>query len=282
MHHPALVVQGVDAEFLLAAVDDYAPSAAESHGGRVTIFFPDRHRRDAARKAVVREWPEAVATPREIDDEDWAQRSQANLPPVTVGRLTVLPAPPALPALPGLPGLPALPAPPALPALVIAPSTGFGTGHHATTRLCLAALQTLDLSDRLVLDVGTGSGILAIAARVLGARAAIGIDDDPDAIRAARENLALNPLLTDVTFRVADVNAGSLPAADVILANLTGALLQRTAPTLLAALRPHGRLIVSGLLREERDAVVRAFEDATLVQETGEDEWAGLIFDGAR
>ena len=193
---------------------------------------------------------------------------------------------------------------------------GFGTGHHATTRLCLRALQAVNLADRLVLDVGTGSGVLAIAAVRLGAARAVGIDHDADAIQAANENLTLNspwcnsivaprtarrpagkarrPRISgifeggatqpvgmhrrsnadgvapravnlgveSVEFRIADLSAGDLPVADVVTANLTGAVLIRSALRLLDLVRPGGMLIVSGLLEEERDDVLRAFRDA--------------------
>jgi ribosomal protein L11 methyltransferase len=154
---------------------------------------------------------------------------------------------------------------------------GFGTGHHASTRLCLAALQTLDLTNRFVLDVGTGSGILAIAARRLGARSAMGIDSDPDAVHAALENLQFNDV-DAVTFSAHDLTEATLPAADVVTANLTGALLRRTAPLLLGLLRPSGVLIVSGIQAEEREEVAAAFEGAERVWEADEDGWVGLMF----
>src|SRR5436305_14893725 len=105
---------------------------------------------------------------------------------------------------------------------------GFGTGHHATTRLCLAALQTIDLRGKFVLDLGTGSGLLAIAAVALGAARALGIDDDADAIQAAMENVELNAV-GNVELVVSDLMTDPLPTADVVVANLTGTLVVRAA-----------------------------------------------------
>ena len=153
---------------------------------------------------------------------------------------------------------------------------GFGTGHHATTRLCLAALQTLDLTQASVLDVGTGSGVLAIAARRLGAAAAMGVDADPDAIQSARENLPLNPEADQITFELRELGRDHLPTADLVVANLTGGLLCRTARALIDLVNPDGHLIVSGLMRDERDDVRAALAEMELAWEADEDEWVGL------
>jgi ribosomal protein L11 methyltransferase len=268
----------MDSDFLLALVDDFKPSAVDTHDSVVTIFFPDAGRRDLAKDALVRAYPDISIQARDIDDEDWARRSQDNLTAVTVGRLTVAPpwdaghrdSDPGARAGLGIQGQSMT--------IVIAPSMGFGTGHHATTRLCLQALQELNLAAAHVVDVGTGSGVLAIAARMLGAAEAIGIDDDPDAIHAATENLAHNPTVDRVRFEVNDLRAAALPKADVITANLTGALLIQSANLLLAALTPGGSLIVSGLQSHERDDVVRAFGRPRITWEAAEDEWVAIIF----
>ena len=97
----------------------------------------------------------------------------------------------------------------------------------------------------MVLDVGTGSGVLAIAADLLGASRVLGIDNDPDAIQSARENLTLNPGAVRTEIEVGDLTARKLPVADVVTANLTGALLVRAAALLLGAVRPRGALILA-------------------------------------
>jgi ribosomal protein L11 methyltransferase len=135
----------------------------------------------------------------------------------------------------------------------------------------------LNLHGSHVLDLGTGSGILAIAARALGAAEAIGIDDDRDAIQSAIENMGRNRGVSDVRFEVRDLRSEPLERADVITANLTGALLVRSADLLLGALHANGALIVSGLQSHERDDVVRAFEGVRVAWEAVEDEWIGLI-----
>lgn len=273
--YPAIDVRTDTPDILLAIVDDFGPTALEERGPSVRIFFAATSDRDAAQRALAAEFD---VTAIEVDDEDWARRSQENLKPVTVGRITV--APPWAAVSPQLsatsPDQLAISHEPSAIRVVILPSMGFGTGHHVTTRLCLAALQTVDLTDRAMLDVGTGSGVLAIAADRLGAAQAIGIDFDPDAIQSARENLDLNPEARHVTFETVDLAARALPAADVVTANLTGALLVRSAEALFGAVRSGGVLILSGIQSHERDEVRQAFANAEVCWERDEDGWVGI------
>jgi ribosomal protein L11 methyltransferase len=258
--YPALDIASSPTELLFATLDDLAPTAIEERDEAVRVFFSTTAARDQARSALA---PQFDVAPIEVSDEDWARRSQANLKPVTVGRVTVFPNPESRTPNPV--------------SIVILPSMGFGTGHHATTRLCLAALQTLDLADAFVLDVGTGSGVLAIAAERLGAARALGIDHDADAVQSAQENLGFNPAAGRVTFVVDDLRTATLPLADVVTANLTGALLVVSANSLLSAVRSSGTLIVSGLLSHEREDVVRALGGVTVLWEGEEDGWVGLV-----
>jgi ribosomal protein L11 methyltransferase len=259
--YPALdVCAAPDAAMVL--VDDFSPTALEEHAATVRLFFGSPDARDAACAELRAHGYDSA--PLDVPDEDWARRSQENLEPVTVGRITVVPRAPASSHESPI-------------TLTILPSMGFGTGHHATTRLCLEALQRLDLTGRTLVDVGTGSGILAIAADRLGAAKAIGIDVDPDALQAARDNLAENPAASGVEFRLADVADARLPRADIVTANLTGALLVRSAGALMDATAAGGQIVLSGILAEERDEVVRAFNRGTITWEKHEAEWIGLL-----
>jgi ribosomal protein L11 methyltransferase len=265
-------VRGVDAGLVLAAVDDCSPTAVDERADDdLTVFFSTASARDAAAAAVGAALPAAIVTSRDVDDEDWARRSQENLTPITVGRITVTP--------PWSPPAGARSSSPSELTIVITPSMGFGTGHHATTRLCLTALQRLAVDGKSVLDVGTGSGVLAIAAALLGAREVLGIDIDADAIASARENLEANPAAAlRVRLETVDVRSARFPAADIVLANLTGAALIQSAPLLRSCVAEGGSLIVSGLQTHERQAVIDAFVGAVSNWSGEDSDWVGLTF----
>jgi ribosomal protein L11 methyltransferase len=277
--YPALDVQS-SSDIVLALVDDFSPSAVEEGDASMRLFFASPDARDAACAELRAAGYHTI--PLDVSDEDWARRSQDNLKPITVGRITIAPpwavdpspervAPSSQPLAPS----PQFPAPEFT--VIIEPSMGFGTGHHATTRLCLEALQAIDLAGAFVLDVGTGSGVLAIAADLLGCARALGIDNDPDAIQSARDNLGLNPRAIRTSFDIVDLTKTTLPTADVLTANLTGALLTRAAQTLLGAVRVGGTLVLSGILAEEVDGVRRAFGATEPLWEGRETEWIGLV-----
>jgi ribosomal protein L11 methyltransferase len=255
-------------ELVLADLDDFYPTAIQDPDGAtpLRVFFTTPGDRDAAAQAIGRAFARGVfIAPIDIGDEDWATRSQAQLRAIAVGRIVV--APPWDTYKTGSDNT-----------VVIQPSMGFGTGHHATTRLVLKALQDLPLEGRSVLDIGCGSGVLAIAAVKLGARAAVAVDIDPDALDNARENAALNDIGDRIRFELGDYRQMSL-RAEIVMANLTGGLLEQSAEALAAAVAPGGWLIVSGLMEHERAAVVLALEKLlalkTIAQEA---EWMCASF----
>ena len=300
--YPALDVDAPDADLVLAVVDEFSPTALEEHDASITIFFSDRESRDRAQTALVEACPTSRVAPRDVDDEDWARDGRRR----ALDRLRWAEsriAPPWAPLAGGSPRQDppykqAAPSPrdPEAAAdnrqpflIVIEPSMGIGTGHHATTRLCVAALQTVELAGTVVLDVGTGSGVLAIAARLLGASRAVGIDIDADAIQSARENLALNPEVDEVRFEVGDLTSRlrdpSAPdiagreriTADVLVANLTGLALVRWAGILLSSTAPGGTLVLSGILAAERADVLHALQGTKLLAATEEDGWVAIV-----
>jgi ribosomal protein L11 methyltransferase len=297
---PALLVEApaidnpADAEELVAAaLDDFAPQAIEDlaerplpPGGlwdptfppipeppptplRWRVFFATAAAREEAARALGAQWPALRLTAVDVPDEDWAARSQQALTAVTAGRFIVAP-PWDVPAKPAT----------GTTVIVIEPSMGFGTGHHPTTRLCLRLISNLDLRGRRVLDIGTGSGVLAMAAALSGAAAVVGIDVDQDAIDSATTSARLNPLPPAIRFETSDFRANPPGPADLVVANLTGGMLRTTAPAIAALVQPGGSLIISGF-DESEEPVVRAAFDALHVEHRLEEAtWVALWLGG--
>jgi ribosomal protein L11 methyltransferase len=165
--------------------------------------------------------------------------------------------------------------------LALDPGMAFGTGLHPTTRLCLAAVEALAdrgiMAGARVLDVGCGSGILAIAALKLGAISTLGLDTDPIAIEATEANARRNALARRLHARLGSLPSGE-PAFDIVLANLIAGLLVPLAASLLDELRPGGSLLASGIFVDREAEVASAFE-AVGLEITGrrdEGDWVAL------
>ena len=228
------------------------------------VCFSDPAERARAADAIGTLFPGLTIEAIDLPDDDWAARSQQSLTAVRAGRFII--APPW--------DLPEEPVDATV--IVIEPSMGFGTGHHATTRMCLQLLGEIDVSDLMVLDLGTGSGVLSMAAALGGARRVIGIDVDQDAIDSAESSAQLNTLPDTIAFQVADFRRHPPQPADVVLANLTGGMLTSSASVIDTLVRPGGQLIVSGFDHTEVDAVLRAFAPRAEQQRLMEDNWIAV------
>jgi len=252
-----------------AALDEFAPLAIQEAetGARWRVFFKTGGLRDRAADAVRAALPAQLVDVASVDvpDDDWARRSQQNLKAIRAGRLVIAP-PWDVPKSAGD------------PVIIIEPSTGFGTGHHATTRLCLEALQRLELRGARVIDVGTGSGVLALAAWKLGAADVVAIDNDPDALENARANFATNGAGPAIDVVLDTLESLRIERADVVLANLTGAALLRYNVELTSLVREEGYLVVSGFAPDEAHVVRTALKALHPIDERIDGEWAAICF----
>ena len=137
--------------------------------------------------------------------------------------------------------------------LVIEPGMAFGTGQHATTKLCIKTLEQMDFgSSKSLLDVGTGSGILAIAAVKLGISQATGTDIEVDAVNASKENAVTNSV--NIGFEKGSVPSGKI--YDYVFANILTVVLRKILPDIAAATVPGGTVLLSGILNEEDDEMI--------------------------
>jgi ribosomal protein L11 methyltransferase len=256
---------------LAIVLDDLSPIAVEDRSDvHWRVYFESETSRDAAVAPLQDAFGDIVdLTPVAVPDEGWAVKVQQTLGAVTVGRFIVSP-PWDVPADAAASVADAI-------VLVIEPSMGFGTGHHQSTRVCLRLLQRQDVTGARVVDAGTGSGVLAIAAARLGAHEVLAIDNDPDAVAAATGNVGRNGVSDVVSCRVDDLDTIEAAPGQVVLANLTAFLLRRYARSLSGLVCPGGTLLTSGFTADQVPLVLDAFPDMRIRDREDEDDWVGLV-----
>ena len=162
----------------------------------------------------------------------------------------------------------------------IDPGAAFGTGKHPTTTMCIKALEKyIRTGESTVLDVGCGSGILSIAAVLLGARDVLGIDIDPLAVIVSKENAAFNKLEDRISIVEGDLTKGVDYKADIVVANLMADLVVILAKDVRRHLNPGGLYVSSGILAEKKEEVAARIRGAgfEIVEIYEEDEWVCIV-----
>jgi ribosomal protein L11 methyltransferase len=156
--------------------------------------------------------------------------------------------------------------------IMLDPGLAFGSGSHETTRLCMQWLSGQELEGKSVIDYGCGSGILAITALKMGAAHALGVDIDPQALQASRQNAQLN-LVSDSLQLELPENVPEQSEADIIFANILAGTLIELKSQLLGFRKPQGVLILSGVLQSQKALIIKEFEAGNIVQVVSEGDW---------
>jgi len=217
---------------------------------------------------------------QDVDDEDWANAWKQYFKPIRISdRLTIKPTWEEY-----------TPSPEEL-IIELDPGMAFGTGTHATTALCLRTLERVVRPGDEVIDVGTGSGVLSIAAAKLGAKHVLALDLDPVAVSSAKENSRLNGLEETITVELSDLlqairtqekgntALGVTLPVDVVVANILAEIILLFVDDVYAALKPEGTYIASGIIKSKQNDVEQALTKAgfTLVERFEETEWVALV-----
>jgi ribosomal protein L11 methyltransferase len=237
--------------------------------GVLVTFAPDEASADALVGEIGREVGSSAQTERrQLDSVDWSTRWRDGLGPRHFGRLTVVPSwlPQAEPVDPHT--------------VILDPESAFGSGEHGSTRAALTLLEQLLAPGARVLDLGSGSGILAISAVKLGAARAIGIENDPEANVVAHRNAERNEVCEAVQFLEGDAGVLTPLAgpADLILSNILRTANTALLPAIATALAPGGHAIFSGMEQTEASMFREALGAAgfSIVQETVDAGWWGV------
>jgi ribosomal protein L11 methyltransferase len=256
-------------------LDEHARRPDPTAGYRVSTWIPDdgeappaiaRTERALGHLRAFDLRPMGGLTVTAVEDADWTTSWREGWAPIRIGRLTLVPTWLEAPADADL-------------VIRLDPGMAFGTGLHPTTRGCLELLQELRTVPPDVLDVGTGSGILALAALRLGARRVVGYDIDRLAVEASSANAAANALSAQFEARLGTLPGAAAERFPLVMANLVAAVLVELGPQLAGHAVPGGMLIASGILDARADEVAAALDKAgfTITERRVDGDWVSLL-----
>jgi len=202
-----------------------------------------------------------------IDDEDWAENWKSQYKPFRLGKHIVI-----------RPGWEEYDAEPTDKVVTIDPGMAFGTGTHETTGMCVSLVEEYVKPGMNVIDVGTGTGILAIAAAHMGAKHVLASDIDPMAVRVAAENIEINGFSGVIEAREGDLLEAADTTADVVIANIIADVIIMISAPVRAFIREGGVFICSGIAREREDEVIEALKKAGYgrLDKRNDGEWTAI------
>jgi ribosomal protein L11 methyltransferase len=265
----SLLIEG-SPEDLDAAIDfifEAGCTGTEEMGASgIKAYFPTQVDMDLLPGALIRNFPALRCGPAEtVTDEDWTAAWKKDFHGFTLGDRFFI--------------VPSWESPPSTERIVIRidPERAFGTGTHETTRLSLELIEYYARSGLSVVDAGTGTGILAMAAAALGCDPVTAIESDVDASDCARSNIERNHFEHAVRVQEISISEATPPPADLVVANLTESIIKKELNRITSWVRPDGVLIVSGLLVDQIDSVVDALPlSFRLSSKRTAGEWAAL------
>ena len=243
---------------------------------KVSVFVPEERSLPECRAFIIERFASlgvnAEISVEGMREEDWAESWKQYYKPVRLGRITVVPAwedytPEGDEVI-----------------IRMDPGMAFGTGTHETTRLVIRLMQNEIAGGERVLDMGTGSGILSIAAAKLGAKSCNAYDIDPVAVKVAREN-AKDGGCDNITVGVSDLLAGvdlSGGKYDICLANIVADIILRMLPDISSYIKPQGKIILSGIISPRADEIREAVKKYgyKIIKEETENDWLAMLISG--
>ena len=270
-----LSVPAFDQDAVVAAVDESALNGIVQEDDRLVLYVPADAWTDARRDALC-EWLTSHGytnddlSVRIEPAQNWNAAWEQTLTPIRAGDFVILPSTQPAAAHETVDATP----------IVIDPEMSFGTGHHASTRLALGLLPAAVSPGDRVLDAGTGTGVLAIAACHAGAASVVGFDTHPPAVRNARMNATRNGFADAISVRQGRLEMIPDDGFNVILANITREVLRGMLPGFAERIVPSGALILAGLFTSDRDTMVHAAaaQGFACADEREEDGWWAARF----